>query len=278
MASLTAETQRLLQNAYTAGESAIADDRNTEHVPVESFDAITKVEQHRWHWRPERPRLILIAESHVYTTDTDIEVRINQREIGAFIPPGEPLPPSQYVGLVYCLGYGENKLLLNRHAKFSNRCTWPFWDLFGRIACNGKQPRASAGTSLSERLAWKIETLTLLKEIGVWLLDASAHAIYIGDRLRRSPECCQTLHRQWWDHYGRQVVSGCGDPIVWVIGATAYGHLADLDMFNCKGFIYQPNTRGKIDKERNWKQLLADVAMLREKGKKGTDLLLEIET
>jgi hypothetical protein len=264
MASFTAETQRLLQNAYTAGVGTIANDRETAHVPAESFGAITKVEQHRWHWRPDRPRLILIAESHVYTSAADLGVTINQGEVAPFIPTGQPLPPSNYVGLVYCLGYGETNLLLNRHANFSNRGTWQFWDLFGRVAGTGKQPRASAGTSLRARLEWKIQTLIRLKEIGVWLLDASAHAIYIGDRLRRSQKCCQALHRQWWEHYGRQVISECDDPVVWVIGSSAHGHLADLDQFSCQDFIYQPNARGKIDKERNWDRLMAEVAVLRQ--------------
>src|SRR5437879_5031602 len=56
-------------------------------------------------------------------------------------------------------GYGENKLLMNRHAEFSTRGTWQFWDLFGRIAGTGNQPRTTgAGSSLRARLEWKITT------------------------------------------------------------------------------------------------------------------------
>jgi len=273
---MTSEAIRLLQNAYEAGVGAIADDRNTAHVPAESFDAIAKVEQHRWYWRPDRPRLILIAESHVYTSDADLGVRISQDAVAPILPPGQTLPPSEYVGLVYCLGYGEKTLLRNRHAQLSNRGTWQFWDLFGRIAVTGKQPRAGAGSSLRDRLEWKIKTLLLLKALGVWLLDASAHAIYVGNKkgrksdsneqaetLRRSPDCCQRLHHQWWEHYGSQVVNECADPVVWVIGSSVHGHLFGLDGFKCEGFIYQPNARN-VDKEYNWDRLLADVARLRQ--------------
>ena len=253
---------------------AIDGDRDTAHVPAESFDAITKLEQHRWFWRPKRPRLILIAESHVYTSDADLGVTINQSEIAPLIRPGQPLPPSEYVGLVYCLGYGETKLLFNRHAEFSTRSTWQFWDLFGRVAGTGKQPRASAGTSFRERLEWKIGTLTRLRKIGVWLLDASADAIYIGNKktkksdsgepsrtLRRFEDCCQRLHQQWWEHYGRHVVNECGDPVGWVIGGSAYRVLKGLQGFKCEGFIYQPNARD-VDTEYNWDRLLAHVARL----------------
>lgn len=255
MATLTTETKQLLLNAYTAGAAEIV----TDPLAAESFEAVTKVEEHRWHWRPEHPRMILIAESHVYTSDADLAIKLNQEKIALCLAAGQQLPPDEYVGLVYCLGYGEKNLLLDRHKNFRNRGTWQFWDLFGRIAGTGNQPRSSAGTSLITRLEWKIGTLNRLKQLGVWLLDASAHAIYIGDRLRRSPDCCQALHRQWWEHYGRHVVAECGDPVVWVIGSSAHSHLVGLDGFKCQGFIYQPNARN-VDKEHNWDQLLADVA------------------
>jgi len=178
---LTPELAQALQNAYEAGLEAIFGDSQTNHVPAESFEAVAKVEQHRWHWRPAQPKLILVAESHVYTSNAALRVTINQNEIAPLLANGEPLPPSEYVGLVYCLGYGETKLLRNRHADFRIRSTWQFWDLFGRLAATGKQPRASAGTSLRERLKWKLETLMRLKERGIWLLDGSCHAIYLGD-------------------------------------------------------------------------------------------------
>lgn len=261
MANLTPDITNRLRSACEAGLDAISNDRETVHVPPECFEAIKTVEQHRWYWRPDRPRLILIAESHVYTSDADLGVRIDQSAVAQLVKAGQTLPPIEYVGLVYCLGYGENRLLVNRHADFRTRGTWQFWDLFGRIAGTGNQPRVSAGTSLRTRLQWKIGTLNRLKDLGVWLLDASAHAIYIGDRLRRSQDCCRALHRQWWQYYGRHVVSEYGDPVVWVIGSSVYGHLAELDGFKSQGFIYQPNARN-VDKEYNWDRLLADAARL----------------
>ena len=261
MASLTSGFTERLKAAYSAGLGAIADDRGTAQVPAESFDTIANVEQHRWYWRPAQPRLILVAESHVYTSDADLGVRIDQSGIAPLFRAGQILPPFEYVGLVYCLGYGESRLLVNRHADFSTRGTWQFWDLVGRVAGTGNQPRASSGATLRVRLEWKIGTLNRLKELGIWLLDASAHAIYVGDGVRRSQDCCAALHRQWWELYGRHVINDCGNPVVWVIGSSVHRHLAELDGFNCQGFIYQPNARN-VDKGYNWDRLLTDVAQL----------------
>lgn len=259
---MLAEIEKDLRAAYEAGLPSIVADGTGALVPAESFSAIAKVEEHRWYWRPERPRLLLIAESHVYTSDADVGIKLDPAKIRPCLPGGRPLPPEEYVGLVYCLGYGENGLLSSRHCGFRSRSTWQFWDLLGRIAETGKQPRAGE-SSLAHRLRWKVGTLERLKELGVWLLDASAHAIYLGGGLRRSPEACQAFHREWWRHYGRGVVAGCRDPVVWVIGASAHRNLHGLDGFQSRGFIYQPRARGGIDKEHGWDRLLADVAKLR---------------
>jgi hypothetical protein len=247
---------KALQNAYEAGLEAISGDSQTNHVPAESFDAVAKVEEHRWHWRPDNPRLILVAESHVYTSEADLGVAINQREITPLLTDGEALPPSEYVGLVYCLGYGETKLLAKRHANFSTRSTWQYWDVFGRLAGTGQQPRASAGTTLRQRLEWKVGTLRRLKELGIWLLDGSVHAIYLGGRLRRLPETCQALHRQWCEEYGNRVIEQAGNPVVWVIGAGARDCLSgSLRGFKRENFIYQPNARD-VDLNLNWDRLM----------------------
>ncbi len=261
MAAFTAEMSKLLQNAYAAGLAGISEDRETAHLPPECLEAVLRVERHRWFWRPEQPRLILIAESHVYTSDADLCVGIDRDRLAPLLPPGIPLPPCEFVNLVYCLGYGEAELLLNPHTRFSTRSTWQYWDLLGRIAERGQQPRRSAGYSLGDRIEWKARTLECLGKIGVWLLDASVHAIYLGGKLRRSPETCRELHRQWWEEYGSKIIGQCGDPIVWVIGASAHRCLKDLPGFRCRGFVYQPNAQG-VDLRFNWDRLMADIASL----------------
>ena len=67
--------------------------------------SVTKhVERHRWFWRPETPRLILLAESHVHTTEAETNCMIRAHDLPANIP-------AEFVRLVYCLGYGESGLL-----------------------------------------------------------------------------------------------------------------------------------------------------------------------
>jgi hypothetical protein len=52
-------------------------------------------------WRPPTPRLVLVAESHVFTTLLDLAVTYQN-------PSGAIHAPSNYVRLVYCLAYGES--------------------------------------------------------------------------------------------------------------------------------------------------------------------------
>ena len=248
-----------IRNAYRAGLNVISRDRETAHIPPETFAAASKVEEHRWHWRPDNPRVILVAESHVYTSEADLGVTIDPSVVAPLLVDGETLPPAEYVGLVYCLGYGETELLCNRHPQFRPGSTWQYWDLFGRLADTGRQPRASARTTLRQRLEWKFGTLRRLKQRGVWLLDGSVHAIYLGRRQRRSFETCQALHRQWCEHYGNKVLEQAGNPVVWAVGAGVRDCLrGNLAGFQPDNFLYQPNARG-VDLNLNWDRLMADL-------------------
>ena len=73
---------------------------------IEPLESIRLVETYRRYWRPEKVRVVLLAESHVFTTDADREIAL---------PPIEELPgyPEQYAKFVYCLGYGERDLTKN---------------------------------------------------------------------------------------------------------------------------------------------------------------------
>lgn len=174
-----------LKETYEQGKRTITN-LDPRAKPPEPFEHIKKVEEHRWHWRPPCPRLILIAESHVYTAT---EALIDQDKLGDFFRPEDELPPNEYVALVYCLGYGENQLLTKpqQHRESVGKVTWQFWDIFGRLTHRGKQPRVGHGTP-EKRVKWKIDTLSQLKSCGVWLLDASVHAIYLGERKTSSNE------------------------------------------------------------------------------------------
>jgi hypothetical protein len=100
VAQLSVEKTRALHNAYEAGCRAIAADHDTSHVLPESFDAVAGVGQHRLIWRPSNPRLILVAESHVYTLDTDLRVGFDRSLLVKWFPPDVPAPPYGLVNLV----------------------------------------------------------------------------------------------------------------------------------------------------------------------------------
>ncbi len=51
----------------------------------------------------ERVKLLLLAESHRHTTDSDFQCRLDLSKINL------PLYPSSYVQFVYCLAYGERR-------------------------------------------------------------------------------------------------------------------------------------------------------------------------
>ena len=72
---------------------------------AESVDVLRRAEEHRCYWRPKRVKVVLLAESHVYTTPDELARNIA-------LPASAPADlPRGFVRLVYCLGYGENRLL-----------------------------------------------------------------------------------------------------------------------------------------------------------------------
>jgi len=72
---------------------------------IEPIEVMRRAEEHRFYWRPKNVRVILLAESHVYTTTAELDRHLKISDEGfAIIPQG-------FVRLVYCLGYGENETL-----------------------------------------------------------------------------------------------------------------------------------------------------------------------
>ncbi len=226
------------------------------HSP-ESLETAIEVERHRWHWRPPTPRLLLVAESHVFTTNQDVGFRMDGAKLRRFLLPGATLPPERLVRLVYCLAYGESDLLEGHPLRVSNPGTPAYWDILGRVTFRCPQPRREDGMGFDDRMRWKIDTLRQLYRMGIWLLDASVHAIYLRHNLRLPDEVQKKLHSQWWKGYGRFLIEFCNSPPVWVIGKTVRNCLANLENWRCRGWIYQPTARG-VDLSRNWPQLLED--------------------
>ena len=72
---------------------------------IEPVEVFARAEEHRSYWRPEESRVVLLAESHVFTDSAEL-----RRMLLPF--PGLPADaPRGFVRLVYSLGYGENDQL-----------------------------------------------------------------------------------------------------------------------------------------------------------------------
>ncbi len=238
-----------LRRTHAAGVKVLAAVKRRAEAEAVAIQA----ERHRWFWRPKNPKLLLVAESHVFTTAEDLAIRIDNTKLRPFSKPGAIPPPNEYVRLVYCLGYGEPEILANPPDGHRNPGTQNYWDIFGRITGRLPQP-LQRNEDLDQRLPWNIETLRQMCRQGVWLLDASVHAIYLGYGDRLPPATQRILHRQWWEGYGRCVIEGCHGARIWVIGKTVHKCLQSLPQWECRGWIYQPN----YDTRRNWPELLAD--------------------
>ena len=218
-----------------------------EHLPVgsrlnasspflepETFEACWAAECHRKFWKPERIRLALIAESHVYTDAEDLKSTI-RREL---LPADLKDSPAQFVRLIYCLGYGDNSLLTYRPRQ-SNQHT-DFWDIFAE--CAGMDP--PAGYPLTTR----ITILEKLKHRGVWLADASIHACMnprfqwnskIRDR-RRNIECFSKLYREVVNASWAYVKTTIPDEsVTWIIGKCVRDAIRDPALDKSRWF-YQP--------------------------------------
>jgi hypothetical protein len=211
------------------------------------------VENHRWAWRPPHVHVVLVAESHVFTSNADLQLRVNKH----LLPTVAQKTPEEFVRLIYCLGYGHNELL-SATPVTPNTGTPQFWRIFARLAGVKHTPKT---------VEEKVKTLEQLCQLGVWLLDASLHAMYSpgGQRLVGGKQKI-LLHQLWWEHYGRYILDmlKTQNPAlqVWVIGKGVCDPLAGSDSWTCTGWIYQPNARKKgltFAWDHGWPELLAAV-------------------
>jgi len=159
----------------------------------EHWEVVELARKYYNYWRPKETKVILLAESHAFTT--------KER---AFEGPGldesllpEYKGPRGFLSLVYSLAYGENEALTGQAVDKLNKGTPQFWTLFA--ACsrgvehvaatnNTKTKYASpfaadllkgGGLPVEERLKAKLEVLEDLKKRGIWLLDASIFGWFI---------------------------------------------------------------------------------------------------
>jgi hypothetical protein len=168
---------------------------------AEPIEVLRRAEEHRAFWRPDPVRIVLLAESHVYTARSELERRIILDDL---IQGGVPCG---FVRLVYCLGYGEEVALDRNITVPRNSGTPQFWKIFyscvNPVNTNADFApiQVSRTPCFAERIRNKLALLERLKELGVWLVDASLAALYLPGHAKPSPrlvaDCIQTCWRAY---------------------------------------------------------------------------------
>lgn len=205
----------------------------------ESPENLAAVHAWREAWRPKRVRVLLVAESHVAPLDGDAAVRVHADAGGARVL------PERYTRLVYCLGYGEDSMC-SPSPRGNGSGTWQYWDLFGQLArgLGQTQPRKAQSTAAA-RMRWKVDTLELLRDRGIWLADASVMALYAGSRRRvANPKRCTAIVRESWERFVWPDVEGDRPEEVWIVGRGVASALAGAaGLREIAGVIDQPQSR-----------------------------------
>jgi hypothetical protein len=157
---------------------------------------------------------LLLAESHVFTTEDELAIRVQADQLPRACP-------REFVRFVYCLGYGEQRILSIPIS--GNRGTWQFWKLF--YSCcypnsevSGFERFLVSRSSLPDRVAAKLALLALMKERGIWLVDASITAIYRPGGGRLKPRDVVRTVAVSWDSYVGRVVREAHPAYVIVVG------------------------------------------------------------
>lgn len=183
---------------------------------VDDFNSVNLVEHYRNYWKPEKVNLLLLAESHVHTSQSERSITFGSiSELNGY--------PSNYVKFVYCLAYGEPQLIKHRNQPKRDG-TPQFWKLL--FSCINQvnntttsfRPILKTGTrNFNQRLANKIQLLIDLKKNGVWLVDTSIAAIY-GNPNQVSEKEKMSILKTSWDCYVKNLVIQCNPTCIIVIG------------------------------------------------------------
>lgn len=185
-------------------------------ISPEHFSVVKTVDDHRWCWRPDPVRTLLLAESHAYTTP---EEHSNTMDYGRF-PSLPDACPRNYVKFVYCLGYGESDLVPSDNSR-----TWQFWRVFVSCLHGDSQPdfgKVEKGVTkpFEMRLFNKISVLENLRKRGVWLMDASVMAIYSKNRANMSCKLKSQIINKCWKYHTANIIDAIRPERIIVIGKT----------------------------------------------------------
>lgn len=172
-------------------------------LKLDSIKVVQDVVTHRDYWKPEKVKTLLLAESHVYTTDEENDNVLRyptNGDISDF--------PRKFVRLVYCLGYGEWRIA----PKISkNKGTPQYWKIFRACTADDLNFQfdgvlVTACVDFSMRLKNKLNVLKKLKAKGIWLVDCSIVSLY-GSPIKRTEKEKRDILRFCWDNYTSRIIA-----------------------------------------------------------------------
>jgi hypothetical protein len=182
---------------------------------IEPLAAAATVESLRQAWRPSTVRVLLLAESHVWTSAEEGACRV--RIAG--------LDETGFARFVYCVGYGERSLA----DVTGNRGTPQYWKLF-HDCIDGPDVSfdylTRKETSDRRRIEARLRLLNRMREAGLWLVDASVTALYHnGRRLAVGKAYREALEASWDAHVG-QIVKESEPEAVVIVGKGVWKALS----------------------------------------------------
>ena len=161
----------------------------------EALSSVRLAREYYDHWKPDKVRAIILAESHVFTApDEQVERRLSDAAFERLQRVHGYDGPRGYVRLVNCLCYGERELCADPSG--ADRGSTQFWQLLAAssrelapatpetpiIGGRGGQLNdviKKGSPRLEDRLAAKFRVMRDLKARGIWLLDTCVVGWYI---------------------------------------------------------------------------------------------------
>lgn len=202
--------------------------------PARPLDYLTAVERWRLAWRPSEVKALIVAESHNAQLPGDDRVKVC---VDPTIQIQRTLP-RDYVRLVYCLGYGNDKVCEPRPPE-NNEGTPDYWEIFERIVTTGE--RHSSRPLPAQQTERQIAILERLAERGIWLEDASPIGLYLPGKGRLTDSLTdEAIVTEGWAGYVWPKFAANPPQHIWVIGRMVRSALKELDGVRGRGCIMQP--------------------------------------
>lgn len=189
----------------------------------EPLEHIITVDNIRKYWKPDKTKVILLAESHI---KTEQEIFKREKDLTRFDGINGSYPRN-VVDFVYCLGQDTGKI--------------QFWKILSAAVGQFDFSKLRLkNVSFDERTKHRIEILIEMKKRGIWLVDASIFALYpkkgsnnIKNREKIMIEC--------WEKYIGNVVVNESPKKVLFIGKEVWNALEPkLPKNISRDWIYQP--------------------------------------